>query len=311
MARFRADQLAAIRAYFKAQGVLEVETPVLSAGISLDCHIDVFSSRFHPDGTDKGAAGRDVYLQTSPEFHMKRLLCRGYPDIFQISKVFRNGESGRWHNPEFTMVEWYRKGFSLDDLIEDVAGVCRTVLGDKPILRCAYADCVRAATGVDPLTANTDEWADFLSSRGDETRLTTKADYLNYVMGSYVEATLPADKLVFVHHFPSELACLAVLDAQDSRTAQRFELYFRGVELCNAYVELLDAKEYRTRFEAENLKRRNEGKPTLPLDENFLGEMAVSMPPCAGVALGMDRLIALAGGASGLSEVLAFSWNEA
>ncbi len=286
-----------------------METPVLSAGISLDCHIDVFATRFFPDGTGKRAQGRDVFLQTSPEFHMKRLLCQGYPDIFQISKVFRNGESGRWHNPEFSLLEWYRKGFSLTDLMEEVAGVCRTLLGDIPVARYAYADCFRSATGIDPLRVSVPDCAAFLADKGDEARFTARADYLNYIMGNYVEATLPANVLVIVHNFPAELACLAVFDAENQGTAHRFEMYYRGVELCNAYLELLDASEYRSRFEAENSRRLLEDKPLLPLDEKFLREMSVSMPPCAGVALGLDRLIALAAGTDGLHEVLAFPWE--
>ncbi|HKP95871.1 MAG TPA: amino acid--tRNA ligase-related protein, partial [Fibrobacteria bacterium] len=160
---FRAQVLRGIRDYFFRHGVLEVDTPALSRGVSLDCHIDVFSARFHPLGHARAgeaegaeAGGETFYLQTSPEPHMKRLLCHGFPDIYQIAKAFRNGEQGHRHNPEFTMLEWYRKGFSLADLMQDVENVCRIAAGERPSVRLTYREAFRQALGADPLDLDLD-----------------------------------------------------------------------------------------------------------------------------------------------------------
>jgi elongation factor P--(R)-beta-lysine ligase len=321
--RFRAEVLRNIREYFFRQGVLEVETPVLSRGISLDCHIDVFSARFHPlgfarpsprgedSGTDDG--GETFFLQTSPEPHMKRLLCRGFPDIYQIGKSFRNGEKGGLHNPEFTMLEWYRKGFTLSGLMDEVEKVCLIATGPLPTVRKTYSEVFREILNVDPLVADIDELFTLPSLKGrlpSRDAFPTRAEALEFIMAHVIEPAFPPRTLTFIHDFPSEQAAQAQVHAGDSRLAHRFEVYGGGMELGNGYLELADPDEYERRFDGENAKRRSRGKPELPKDPNLLRDLRLGLPPCAGVAMGVDRLVQLGLGQGNIRSVLAFSWDE-
>ena len=302
--------------------MLEVETPVLSRGISLDCHIDVFSTRFHPlgyarAGSAAGAATGEAeyFLQTSPEPHMKRLLCRGFPDIYQIGKAFRNGEKGMHHNPEFTMLEWYRKGFSLEDLIREVEAVCRLAVGDMPVgppdlsgslsgggrrgSPGAGARCVAGPSRLGRPIAR------------PARHFPTKSDALDFIMSHVVESGFPKDRLTFVTEFPSEQAAQARVLERDPRVAHRFEVYGGGMELGNGYLELTDPDEYERRFDLENVKRRSRGKPELPKDRSLLADLRLGLPPCAGVAMGLDRLVQLALGRTDIRGVMTFPWDIA
>ncbi len=314
MAARRARVNAVVRDFFAARGVLEVETPALSRGVCIDAHIDVFSSRYLPSGQPDTGRGAAVYLQSSPELHMKRLLAAGYPDIFQICKVFRNGECGRLHNPEFTMLEWYRHGFSMDCFMEETAQLCRAILGAMNVVRMSYAEAFERATGIDPLEATEGQLAECANRRygGGETVGTTRADLLNFIMTEYVEPSLPADSLCFVYGFPSCLASLGLIEPSDPRRARRFELYAGGVELCNGYEELFDAEENRRRMEEENRRRAGEGKEELALDERFLRALGTAdMGAWCGAALGLDRLVMLSAGKKSIGDVLGFPWETA
>lgn len=315
--RHRADCLRRIRSFFDTRGVLEVETPILSRGISLDCHIDPFSARFHALGHERaGARDGDAtyYLQTSPEPHMKRLLCHGFPDIWQMGKAFRNGERGARHNPEFTMLEWYRKGFSLADLMDEVEALCRLFRPGVETLRMEWRDAMGAFLGADPFGLDKEALLALPSLRGKlpaPEAFPARVDLLDFIMAHGVEPGLPPDKLVFVLGFPAEQAAQAQVRAEDPRTAHRFEVYGAGLELGNGYLELVDADEYARRFAGENAKRRDRGKPELPVDEALLADLRRGLPPCAGVAMGVDRLVQWGMGLPTLDPVLSFPWETA
>ncbi len=312
LAQYRAGLLQKIRNYFLQQGVLEIETPILSAGISLDAHIDVFSANYFSNGYSANAGEQKFYLQTSPEYHMKRLLCQGFPDIYQMSKVFRNGEKGQRHNPEFTLLEWYRRGYSIDALMDEVAAICFLALGKKEILKKTYQEIFLEYLQVDPLELGKEELLHVAVKSGlnipAELSL-DKTDVLNFLLTHKIEEALPHDALCFVYEYPAEQACLAKLCFHNNKVAERFEVYYKGVELCNGYGELADAREYRRRFQEENIKRKILKKPILPLDENFLEALQLGLPECAGVALGVDRLCMLGGGQNDLKMVLSFPWD--
>jgi lysyl-tRNA synthetase class 2 len=312
-ARFRADSLRKLRAFFSERDVLEVETPVLSRGISLDCHIDVFSTDFHPLGYSRpGSMPETFHLQTSPEPHMKRLLCRGFPDLYQIGKAFRNGERGGHHNPEFTMVEWYRRGFSLSLLMDEVEAVCLLIAGSRPVVHKTYAEAFRDALGLNPFTLDPHTLADIpaLTGRLPEGRgFPTRSDALDYLMAHIVEPGFDSAALTFIREFPSEQAAQAQIHLDDPRVAYRFEVYGGGMELGNGYLELADPVEYSERFDMENLKRRNAGKPELPKDPTLLEDLQRGLPPCAGVAMGFDRLVMLGLGSNDIGSVVAFPWE--
>jgi lysyl-tRNA synthetase class 2 len=323
--RFRADALRKLRGFFAERGVLEIETPILSRGVSLDCHIDVFSAAFHRAGFPRpGDSGETFYLQTSPEPHMKRLLCRGFPDLYQVTKAFRNGESGRVHNPEFTMLEWYRRDFGLEDLMAEVEALCLLIAPGRAVERRTWLEVFDAVLGLDPLALSLEELAalpavrDLLpagdnspsaQAKGSGTPFATRADAWDFLMAHAVEPAFPADRLVFVTGFPAEQAAQARLDPADPRLAQRFEVYGGGMELANGYLELLDPAEYDRRFDAENAKRRAAGKPELPKDPSLLRDLTLGLPACAGVALGLDRLVILGLGRSTIGSALAFPWE--
>lgn len=306
-ARRRGAIIERIREFFKARNVVEIETPVLSHGSSIDCHIDVFTSEFAASPSKR----ETLYLRTSPEFHMKRLLAAGYGDLYQIAKVFRNAEHGAIHNPEFTMLEWYRRGMDMAGLIDETAALLSLVLGDKKVVRKKYADLFLEATDIDPLTATADAVAAHCAARNvAPPRFDTLTDALQFAMATIVEPSLPAGAMVFVSHFPAEQAVLAALDTDDPRTAKRFEAYVAGVELVNAFEELVDARETARRQAEENEKRRALGKSVLPMDRNFIAALAEGLPPCSGAALGLDRLIMLALGKKNVAEVLPFNWES-
>lgn len=314
--RYRAEALGRIREFFRGRGVLEVETPSLSRGVSLDCHIDVFAARFHASGHALAptASDRDYYLQTSPEPHMKRLLCAGFPDIFQIAKAFRNGECGKRHNPEFTMLEWYRKGFSLGDLIDEVEEICRLLVPDGRSRRIEYRDAFRSALGADPIGLDRDALLALPAVQGrlpPSGELPAKSDVLDFLMAHCVEPGFDPGILTIVTGFPAEQAAQAGLRAGEPGIAERFEVYGAGLELGNGYLELVDSGEYARRFAAENTKRAASGKPQLPIDHVLLEDLGRGLPPCAGVAMGVDRLIQWAMGLPELGEALAFPWETA
>ena len=307
----RARLLQRIRAFFLEREVLEVETPIMSSAAVTDPHIESYAINApHLDKTR--------YLHTSPEFAMKRLLAAGCGSIYQICKVFRQGEAGRQHNPEFTMLEWYRLGFDHHRLMTEVDDLIRHLLEDYLNLvetqRLTYRDVFMQYVGLDPHIASIEELQAKATERGiDVTGLNDvdKAPWLDLLMTHLIESHLPRNCPVFIYDYPASQAALARIRKDDPSVAERFELYVSGVELANGFHELTDAQEQRQRFIADNRTRNAAGLASMPIDENFLAALETGLPDCAGVALGFDRLVMLAAGAESISDVLAFDTERA
>lgn len=298
----RAELLARVRSWFAERGVLEVETASLSAAATPDPAIASF-----------GAHGRTFsgYLHTSPEFMMKRLIADGAGDIYQLSRVYRDGELGRWHEPEFVLLEWYRVGCDEHALMDDVEDLLQALLGPArlraPALRVEYDAAFAAALGLTS-HATSGALADSLRTRNiDVPRATAHDGLLDLALSTVVSATFPQDSLTFVHDYPASQAALACINSGAHPTAARFEVFLGSLELGNGFRELTDAAEQRARFEAENAARRRDGLPPVPLDESFLAALDRGLPACAGVALGFDRVVALAAGARCLAGSVAFT----
>jgi len=313
--RQRAALLRRARQFFAARAVTEVDTPlVVNAPVS-DVHIHSATVQLPADPSARDAAP-PLYLHTSPEYAMKRLLGAGSGDIYQICHVVRGFEVGRLHNPEFTLIEWYRIGFSLADLMDEVEALVRTLLGaNAPPMseRISYREAFLRELGLDPLTAPETTLvraAEPLALGGAGAASATgggmsRDDWLELLMGTIVGPRLGSGTLTFVHSYPASQASLARLDPAEPCVAQRFELYSSGIELANGFHELASAPEQRTRFEADNAQRRRLGLPVFPLDERLLAALP-QLPDCTGVALGFDRTLMLAVGAASLEEVLPF-----
>jgi elongation factor P--(R)-beta-lysine ligase len=302
----RASMLRAAREYFAATRALEVDTPTLSAAAVTDINI----------ASVEAIAGRQRrFLQTSPEYGMKRLLAAGCGDIWQIGKVFRDGESGRWHNPEFTMIEWYRMGVDHHALMSDVERLIGTVLPPSRQFdraeRLTYREAMQLHAGVDAFNDATPMLVARLQSAGIEVPRDVMHDRdacLDLIMGTLVGPQLGLDRLTFVYDYPASQAALA---RAHGGVAARFEAYMDGIELANGFHELADPQEQRTRFERDVQERARRGLPAVPVDEHFLSALAHGLPECSGVALGFDRLVMCAIGARHIDEVLAFPFDRA
>jgi lysyl-tRNA synthetase class 2 len=317
--RLRAELAAAVRAFFAARGVLEVETPVLAAATIPEVHLASLVTRWRgPGAPEQGAV---LYLQTSPEVHMKRLLAAGSGPIFQLARAFRDGEAGRRHNPEFTLLEWYRPGFDHHALMDEVEALLAAALGARlasaPAERLTYAELFARHAGLDPHRAAAGELDAALAAAGVAAPALDPDDRdgrLDLVLTHVIEPRLPPGRVTFVHDFPASQAALARVRpgaAGEPPLAERFEVYAGPLELANGFHELTDAAEQRRRFERDLAERRRLGLPSPPLDERFLAALAAGLPPCAGVALGFDRLVMLAAGAESIAEVLAFPVDRA
>lgn len=304
----RAQQLAFVRGFFAEREVLEVETPVLAKHGVTDVNLDSVAADVAAAGCEGG------WLQTSPEYHMKRLLAAGYSSIYQVSKVFRNGERGRRHNPEFSMLEWYRVGYDDTALMADVADLVCGWLGCVRPVQVSYRDAMQAWAKVDPyeicdqdLRRCCEQWLE-----PDQVADLDRDGCLDLLMSFAVEPNLGQDTPEFIVGYPASQAALARVSEVDGHpVAHRFELYINGLELCNGYWELVDASEQRRRFEVDNRGRQLSGKHEMALDEAFLGAVEAGLPDCAGVALGLDRLLMLKLGARDIAEVLAFPFERA
>ncbi len=307
--RLRAQALRTAREFFHARNVLEVETPALvNAPVS---DVNLGSVRAQVPGRDA-----PLFLHTSPEYAMKRLLAAGSGDIFQICRVYRGAERGRQHNPEFTMLEWYRLGFSLEDLMREVAELTRELLGQPrlPVEFVTYREAVQRHAGFDPLDADLgvlQQAARELGLSAEHARAAGRDELLDLIVGARVGPALGANTLTFLHRYPASQAALARLDDDDPRVALRFELYSHGVELANGYHELTDVTEQRQRFATDQQARAARGLPTFELDAHLLSALEAGLPDCAGVALGFDRVLMLAAGAASIDDVLAFPVERA
>lgn len=315
MLRLRATLLRQIRDFFSARQVLEVETPALSTAGNTDASLACFVSRYHGPCLPHH---QPLYLHTSPEFPMKRLLAAGSGDIYQLCKVFRDGEAGRRHNPEFSLLEWYRTGWDHHLLMDEVEQLLRAVSANHEpvgaVRRFTYRDLFRAYLDLDPLTSDVAALAHCAEAQGLDIPAGMPADdndpWLDLLLSLVIEPRLGAG-LVMVYDYPASQAALARVRADDPPVAERFEVYWDGVELANGFHELTDADEQRTRFERDNRKRAARGLTEMPLDENFLAALGQGMPHCAGVALGVDRLLMRLAGADRLEQVIAFPLGRA
>lgn len=299
--RDRAKMLAQARSFFAERDVLEVDCPILTNGASVDAHIDLIPATF------KGFSIR--YLHSSPEYGMKRLIVEGLGDIYQLSHVFRDGEYGQRHNPEFCMAEWYRMGYSFDEMIEETLAFIRLFLGPLPSRIYSYRELFQSL-GIDYLYASEDELVDLLKPYNIQ--LQDKESLLNLVLGLLIEPKLGQDELSVLAYYPASQAALAkIIQKDEEAVALRFEIYYKGVELCNGYSELPFAEEQRARFEQANKDRLQLGKSALPIDEFFLAALEKQLPDCCGVAVGFDRLMMLRHNASALADVIPFDWPSA
>ncbi len=314
--KLRARMLERIRAFFSSRGVLEVETPMLSRAAATAPHLESFATRYTGPG---GAHGAALFLHTSPEFPMKRLLAAGSGSIYQVCKVFRNGESGRLHNPEFTMIEWYRAGQDHHALMAEVAGIIAAALGPERILgapeKLSYRETFEHHAGLDPHRASGHALAERARALGLAAPATLDSADLDgwrdLLFTHVIEPHLGQERLTFIHDYPASQAQLARVRAGDPMVAERFEVYLNGMELANGFHELGDATEQRQRFAQDLAHRLASGSPEVPMDRNFLAALESGLPECSGVALGFDRLVMCAQKARAIAEVLAFPVDRA
>lgn len=313
--RRRGQLLAAVRRFFHERGVLEVETPLLCHGIGTDPQLDFFSTeyRFSP-------VVEKLYLQTSPEFAMKRLLAAGSGAIYQICKAFRNGESGRFHNPEFTLLEWYRPGFDLFELMTEIEQLFQVLFAEsEPPLQdpliTSYQAVFERYTGLNPLVFARAEYADYAVRNGFPEAVGLCADshewWLDFIFSHCVQPNLGRQGLCMVYGYPACQASLARLNADNPAVADRVEIFIRGIELGNGFYELTDVVEQERRFDAEIACRQQQGLEMVATDRRFLDALTAGLPACSGMAIGLDRILMLLAGAEAIDEVLAFPVSRA
>jgi len=302
--RVRAGILTAIRSFFAERSVLEVETPLLASAPVTDPHLQALKCRYRGPGADDGL---DLFLQTSPEFAMKRLLAAGSGPIFQICKAVRDGEAGRRHNPEFTILEWYQTGWDHHRLMDEVDELLARVLGTSPGERLTYDEVFRRYGDIDPHHDSDDA----LRSRVEALSVPSagelgRDDLLDLVLTHMIEPKLGHCQPTLIHDYPASQAALARVRPGQPPLAERFEVFVEGLELANGYHELTDPAVQRLRFEDDLVARRSTGLPEVPVDNHLLAALDHGLPECAGVALGIDRLVMLAMGTREISDVLAF-----
>ena len=312
--RVRAQLLSAIRSFFLKRDILEVETPVLCQATGSDPQLDFFSSRLHLPPHDQ-----TLYLQTSPEFAMKRLLAAGSGSIFQICKAFRNGESGRYHNPEFTILEWYRVNYTLQDLMDEVVELLTGLLNPyravKTVQSVSYQQIFSEKTGLDPLVFNQQAYHCYAAEQGIPEAVSICAEshalWLDFIFSHKVQADLGQDAICLVHSYPAIQSSLARVNKANPNVAERFEVFVNGVELGNGFFELADALEQEKRFDQEIEYRRENHLPAVEKDGFFLAALQSGLPECSGVAIGLDRLLMIMTGSRVIDEVLAFPVSRA
>lgn len=310
----RAQFLADVRVFFAQHNVLEVETPILSAAAPTAPYLTSFVTDYQPLS---GSSKQHYYLHTSPEFAMKRLLAAGSGSIYQIAHVFRNGEQGRLHSPEFTMLEWYRPELSLHQLIDEINALLQQVFGFAPIIRLSYRGVFEFLFKFNVLTCSDDDIIACAKERigGLPPDLDLDRDgWLALLMSHVIEPKLADLNMpLFIYDFPASQAQLAkvIQDNAGNDVAARFELYIDGIELANGYDELLDANELDRRFESDNQQRKTLGLEQMPIDVNLLSAMISGLPNCTGVAVGIDRLMMLALDKRQIADVQSFNFERA
>jgi len=310
-AKKRASILAIIRSFFSDRDVIEVETPLLCHGTVTDVYLDAFTTEFNYLHDSHCNVPTTLHLQTSPEFAMKRLLASGFGCCYQICKAFRHEESGRIHNPEFTMLEWYRINFSHYQLMDEVAELLRAVLKCKVPEKLSYQQVFKKYLNVDPLETNLLEMKKVLDKNNIQGSWIEKEEDIDILLqvafSECIEPSIGIDLPCFIYHFPKSQASLARLSSADVRVAERFECYYKGVELANGFNELTDVNEQLLRFKEDNKKRLLLNKQSRPIDKHFIAALTHGLPQCSGVALGVDRLIMLAMQKEAIDSTIAFT----
>jgi elongation factor P--(R)-beta-lysine ligase len=312
--RLRAELLGKVRHFFQVRGFLEVETPILSADTVVDRHLHPFGVSADESAARAGRT-RPLWLQTSPEFAMKRLMAAGGEAIYQVTRAFRRDELGSLHNPEFTMVEWYRRDDSMIDGMRLLSDLCEALLNLGPAAQVSYRAAFEQFAGVDPHAGSLDELAAVARTRNlavpDSFDRRDRDAWLDLLLAELVEPHLGQSSPVILYDYPASQAALATVRDGDPPLAERFELYVGGIELANGFHELTDPQVLRERNRSNNAARVAEGKPPLPEQSRLLAAMEHGLPDCTGVALGFDRVVMRAAGASTLAEVLAFPFDRA
>jgi len=310
--RLRARLYARVRGFFAERDVLEIETPILSAAGNTDPNIESFTTRFSGH-VDAGAPLR--WLRTSSEFPQKRLLAAGIGDCYELGRVFRNGEAGRRHNPEFTMLEWYRVGWDhlrlIDETVELVRAALALVGKSAEVQKYTYRELFRTALNLDPFAASDAELQAALGDVQIDAHELWRDDWLDLLLTHRIQPAFPAGRITVISDYPATQCALAKIRADDSPVAERFELYVGVQELANGYHELTDAAEQRARFERDNTRRRQRGLIEVPIDARLLAALEQGMPDCAGVALGVERLLMAMLGTDDIRDVLAFAFADA
>ncbi len=298
----RAEMLAAVRAFFAKRRVLEVDCCALLRAPSLDANVDAIEAAV--SDTETG------YLHTSPEFTMKKLLSEGLGDIYYLGHVFRKGELGRLHNPEFCMIEWYRKEVSFESFIEETCSLMKLFLGELPIRHLSYREALKTYAGIDLSEAGMPAAKRLGISISSDTTSWSHDDWLHLILSHVVEPKLGNGELTVLFDYPpSQAALSSIVEKEGLPVAERFEIYHRGIELSNGYHELTDAKEQRRRFEEENISRQSAEKEPYPIDEELLTALERGLPDCCGVSIGFDRLMLLRNNLQSIHEIIPLSWK--
>ena len=310
--RLRAALNALFRLYFAERDVLEVETPILSEAGNTEPNIESFTTTFsgHAD-----AGSRTRWMRTSPEFPLKRLLAAGVGDCYELGRVFRNGEAGGRHNPEFTMLEWYRLGWDHLQLIEETVALVQRALGligaEADVLSLTYRELFQQGLGLDPFEATEEQLSAPLAEYSIAADGLNRDDWLDLLITHRLQAGFPSNRITVVHDWQATQCALARIRPGDPPLAERFELYLGHHELANGYHELTDATEQRQRFQRDLVVREGRIASLPPLDQRLLASMAQGLPDCAGVALGVDRLLMAMLGTDRIADVLAFDFAHA
>lgn len=314
--RHRAQMLKTIRLFFDHRDVLEVETPLLCSATGTDPQLDFFSSHYHCVANTESAADKRMFLQTSPEFAMKRLLAAGSGSIFQICKAFRNSELGRHHNPEFTILEWYRVGYSLSELINEVTELIAELTNNKKSpYKISYADLFEQTTGLNALEFCPQSYRAYALKNGLEDAIglceNNHSLWLDFLFSYQVQPTLKQHPICIVYEYPAIQASLARINTKNPNVADRFEVFVQGIEIGNGFFELSDAGEQEKRFDQENSSREKMGLPQVKKDQHFLNALKSGLPECSGIALGLDRLLMIMTETQSLNDVITFPFDRA
>jgi len=310
--RYRAKMLKIIRLFFEQRAVLEVETPLLCSATGTDPQLDFFSSFFHCAPKNK-----EMFLQTSPEFAMKRLLAAGSGSIFQICKAFRNAEVGRFHNPEFSILEWYRIDFTLEQLMDEVAELIIELSGasEQAVYKVSYKEVFEQITGLNPLLFCQESYAEYALKNDIKDAILLCGDnhsmWLDFIFSYKVQPALEGKFLCMVHGYPAIQSSLARINEDNPAVADRFEVFIKGIEIGNGFFELSDVNEQEKRFDQENESRRKQELSLVEKDHLFLDALRFGLPDCSGIALGLDRLLMVLSNAQSLNDVIAFPFERA